>query len=184
MEHVGVLGDVADDVLQRLEGHVAHVVAADPDGALVDVVEPRDEVGDRGLAGAGRADQGDHLARLGHEGHVVEHLHVVAGLDARHRLQRGQRDLVGLGVGEGDVVELEPAGVRGAASTASGFSWIRLGRSSTSKTRSKLTSAVITSIRTLESPWSGPSSRSSRVASASMVPTVRVLLIASWPPTP
>ena len=32
----------------------------------------------------------------------------VAGLDARDRLEGGQRDLVGARVGEGDVVELEP----------------------------------------------------------------------------
>ncbi len=63
--------------------------------------------------------------------------------------------------------------------TASGFSSISDGRSSTSKTRSKLTRAVITSIRTLESPCSGPISRSSRVESASTVPTVRVPSIAS-----
>ena len=35
VEHVRVLGDVADDVLQRLERHVADVEAADAHGARV-----------------------------------------------------------------------------------------------------------------------------------------------------
>ena len=173
MEHVGVLGDVADRVLQRLQRHVAHVVAVDAHGARVDVVQPGDQVGDRGLAGAGGADQRDHLPGHGGEGDVVEHQAVVAGLGAGDGLQAGQRHLVGARVAERDVVELDLAGVRGST-TASGLSWIIEGRSSTSKTRSKLTSAVITSMRTLESPCSGPSSRSSRVASASSVPTVSV----------
>ena len=67
VEHVRVLGDVADDVLERLQGHVADVVPADPDGAGPDVVEPRDQVGDRRLARARRADERDHLAGLGGE---------------------------------------------------------------------------------------------------------------------
>ena len=109
VEHVGVLGDVADGVLQRLEGHVADVVAADAHRAGLGVVEPGDQVGDRRLAGAGRADQGDHLARLGGEGDVVQHLAAVAGLGAGDDLQRGQRDLVGARVAERDVVELQRA---------------------------------------------------------------------------
>ena len=68
------------------------------------------------------------------------------------------------------------------STTASRRSWTIEGRSSTSKTRSKLTSAVITSMRTLDRPCSGPSSRSSRVARASSVPTVSVPSIARWPP--
>ena len=67
VEHVGVLGDVADDVLQRLQRHVAHVLAADADHTGADVVEAGHQVGDRGLAGAGRADECDHLARFGDE---------------------------------------------------------------------------------------------------------------------
>ena len=113
VEHVGVLGDVADDVLQRLERDVADVVAPDPDRASVDVVEPSHEVGDRGLARAGGTDERDHLAGLGDERDVVEDLDVVTGLDAGDRLERGERDVVGLRVGEGDVVELEAGGVLG-----------------------------------------------------------------------
>ena len=70
------------------------------------------------------------------------------------------------------------------SATASGFSWISDGRSRTSKTRSKLTSAVITSIRTFERPWSGPRRRTSRIARAVTVPMVRVPSMARCPPTP
>ena len=113
MEHVGVLGDVADRVLQRLQGDVADVLAADAHGAGRGVVQAGDEVGDGRLAGAGRADQGDHLAGLGGEGDAAEDLAVVAGLDPGDLLQGRQRHLVGARVGEGDVVELEPRGGAG-----------------------------------------------------------------------
>ena len=55
-------------------------------------------------------DQRDHLARLGDEGDVVQHLAGVAALGAGHRLERRQRDLLGPRVAEGDVVELHPRG--------------------------------------------------------------------------
>ena len=108
VEHVGVLRDVADGVLERLQGHVADVVVADAHGPAGDVVEPRHQVGDRGLAGTGGPDQGDHLARLGGEADAVEHLAVVAALHAGDGLQAGQGDLVGARVGEVDAVELHP----------------------------------------------------------------------------
>ena len=108
VEHVGVLGDVADHVLQRLQRHLAHVVAADADGARADVVEPRDQVGDRGLARARRTHQRDHLAGLGGEGDVVEHLARVDGLGAGDGLEGGEGDLVGPWVAERHVVELDP----------------------------------------------------------------------------
>ena len=73
-----------------------------------------------------------------------------------------------------------PAGTGRAsgASATSGF------RSSTSKTRSKDTSAVRMSTRTLEIAVSGPYSRASSAVRASRVPTVRVSLTAITPPTP
>ena len=110
-------------------------------------------MGDRRLARARRTDERDHLAGLGGERDVAQDLAGVAGLGARDRLERGQRDLVGARVAEGHVVELDPRGGDRGSSVAPGFSWIDDGRSSTSKTRSKLTSAVITSIRTLDRPW-------------------------------
>ena len=78
----------------------------------------------------------------------------------RDGLEGGQRDLVGARVAEADVVELDGRAVllRPAArrSLASGFSATVGSRSSTSSTRSKLTSAVITSTWTLDIAVSGP----------------------------
>ena len=48
---------------RECEPQVAQVVSVDADGALGGVVEARDEVGQRGLAGAGRTDQRDELPR-------------------------------------------------------------------------------------------------------------------------
>jgi hypothetical protein len=39
----------------------------------------------------------DHLAGLGREAHVVQHLHVVSGLDAGHRFEARQGHLVAFG---------------------------------------------------------------------------------------
>ena len=63
MEHVRVLGDDADRVVQRRERDVADVVTADPHLAVHGVVEPSHQAGDGGLAGAGRADQSGHRRR-------------------------------------------------------------------------------------------------------------------------
>ena len=52
---------------------VAHVDAVDADRAAGRVEQARDEVDQRRLAGAGRADDRGGLARLGREGQVVQH---------------------------------------------------------------------------------------------------------------
>ncbi len=109
---------------------------------------------------------------------------VVAGLGPGHRSPgwpATPRRRAGSGTPRGRTPRAPPSA---ASTTASGLSSIIEGRSSTSKTRSKLTSAVITSTRTFERPCSGPSRRSSRVASASRVPTVRVPEMTRAPPTP
>ena len=92
----------------------------------------------------------------GGEGDVAQHLAGRARCRDGHRLQRGQRHLVGGGVAELDVVELDGAGPSAAAARRPGCSATMGLRSSTSKTRSKLTSAVITSTCTLDSAVSGP----------------------------
>ena len=74
---------------QRGRRHVAQVVAVDEDAAGGRVVEARDELGQRRLAGAGRADQRDRLA--GRHGQV----------DVAQRLA--------LAVGEDDVIERDLA---------------------------------------------------------------------------
>ena len=92
-------------------------------------------------------------------------------VEHRDRLQRRQRHLVGARVAERHVAQLDLGRARGGSRSASGFSSIIGGRSSTSKTRSKLTSAVITSTCTLDSAVSGPYSRPSSAVSATSVPS-------------
>ena len=59
---------------------VGDVDAVERDGAAVELVEPHDQVDQRGLAGAGRPDDGDGLARLGDERQVLD-----------QRVRRGRR---------------------------------------------------------------------------------------------
>ena len=112
-----LLHDDADLLAQRVELDVADVVAVDQHLAAVDVVEARDQVGDRGLARAGRADQGDGLAGLGAEADVLE--------DRPARI-----------VGAGDVLELDRARPAAAATVASARSATLTGVSRISKMRS------------------------------------------------
>ncbi len=92
-EQEAVLHDQADRGAQRVAGHVGDVVPADADRAGLRVVEARQQHGQGGLAGAGRADHGDRLARLDAERKA-----------AQHRLGRH--------VAEPDVVEAEAGRVR------------------------------------------------------------------------
>jgi hypothetical protein len=57
VEEVRLLRDDADEARQRGEAEVADVDAADRDEAPVDVVEPRGEVAEGRLPGAGLADE-------------------------------------------------------------------------------------------------------------------------------
>ena len=61
-EEERLVEDDADVLAQRRQGHVAHVVAVDGDGALGDVVEAVEQARDRGLARAGASDDGHGLA--------------------------------------------------------------------------------------------------------------------------
>ncbi len=72
------------------------------------------------------------------------------------------------------MVELDRRPAPGGTSTASGFSVISGFRSKISKTRSKLTSALITSTRALARPVSGAYSRVISSASATTAPGSRV----------
>ena len=110
MEHVSVLGDHADDAMDRVEGGVTHVDAIDADRARTHVVEPGDEMADRGLAGSGRTDQRHQLARLDRERHVEEHLLGRGLAEDRDGLERCQRHLLGSRVAEVDVVEFDRRG--------------------------------------------------------------------------
>jgi hypothetical protein len=109
VEQVGVLRDDADRVVQRLQGHVPHVMPVDPHGAGGDVVQPGHEVSDRGLPGSGRADQRGELSGRSTKAHLVQDQRVAGGLRRGQcdRFQRGQRDLAGGRVAEADVIELD-----------------------------------------------------------------------------
>ncbi len=72
VEQVGVLGDHADDAPERSEAEIAHVRAVEQHRALGDVVEPRDQVAERGLAAARLADDRHLGARFGREAHVLQ----------------------------------------------------------------------------------------------------------------
>ena len=63
-EQEAVLHDQPDRGAQGVPGQVGDVVPADPDHAGLGVVEARQQLRQGGLAGAGRADHGDGLARL------------------------------------------------------------------------------------------------------------------------
>src|SRR5690606_319449 len=67
-----LLQDDADLRAQRVERDVANVVIVDRHAALQHVVEARDQVDNGGLAGAGRAEQGDDLSGRGVQRHVVQ----------------------------------------------------------------------------------------------------------------
>ncbi len=93
VEHVRVLGDHAHRVVQRVQGHIAQVLPADEHRALVRVIEPGHQVGDRGLAGTGRPDQRGQLPGRRGEGDPAQHRlggTRVLGRGERDRLERGQ----------------------------------------------------------------------------------------------
>src|SRR5215218_10764694 len=111
VEQVRVLGDQPDRGPQALQLQVAHVDPVDPDGALGDVVDPGHQHGGGGLAGPGRADQGDQLAGADGEADVVQDRLTGGGPDGgRPAGEAGDGRLLGRRVAEADVVELDPPG--------------------------------------------------------------------------
>ena len=158
VEQVPVLGDHAEGVraASRTSGRARPTPAEPRRAPGVDVVQARQQLRDRRLARARGADQRDHLARLDPEGDAVQHLVAAAGVERRRppparpatpcpptgrRSARRRTPPTRGPAGHGDGVRLL---LRSAAC-----------RSSTSKTRSKLTSALITSTRALASAVSG-----------------------------
>ena len=71
-EQERILQHDAEAAAQIVEIHVADVDAVDADRALLHVVEAQQQRDDRGLAGAGVADDGDGLAGFDGEGDVAE----------------------------------------------------------------------------------------------------------------
>ena len=84
MEQEPLLGDDHDALAQRPERGVAQVDAAVRDHAVARVVEPGDELGQRGLPRAGRADQGDALTGGDLEVDVVQHELAARPVAERH----------------------------------------------------------------------------------------------------
>ncbi len=63
VEEVRLLGDDADRTREGVEVEVAYVDAVQRDTAAGDVVQTGHQVAERGLAGAGRADDGERCRR-------------------------------------------------------------------------------------------------------------------------
>ena len=72
LEEPGVLQHHPDLGAQVLAPQPGDVDAVEGDAPGVEVVEPHDEVDQRGLAGAGRSDDGNRLTRLDAEAHVLD----------------------------------------------------------------------------------------------------------------
>ena len=92
---------------REFEGDAPHVQPVDAHGAAEHVVQPGDQVGDGRLASARGSDEGDQLAGRGAERDVGEHRRGGKLLEHGNGLQRGERDVLGVRIGEVHVVEVD-----------------------------------------------------------------------------
>ena len=90
-EEHALLRHVAEQGAQAGLRQAAHVHAADADRAAGRVIKARDEVEQRRLAAAGRADDGRDLAGPRREADVVQHVVLRAGVAERHVVERDGR---------------------------------------------------------------------------------------------
>ena len=90
-EEHALLRHVAEHGAQAGLGQAAHVHAADADRAAGRIIKARDEVQQRRLAAAGRADDGRDLAGPRREADVVQHVVLRAGIAERHMVERDGR---------------------------------------------------------------------------------------------
>ena len=97
VEEVPVLRDDADGAAYGRERQVAHVDARQLDGARVDVVEPRDERGDRRLARPGGPDEREQAPGTDVEVDAVQHLLAATLVEHGDVFEGGQRHLLGGG---------------------------------------------------------------------------------------
>ena len=102
----GVLGHEAHLLPQGALGDLAHVEAVDLYRALGHVVEAGNQVGDGGLARAGRPHQGDGLSRRDVEVHVVQDAGVAAVGESRRRAARPCHSMAGISAASGGVAHL------------------------------------------------------------------------------
>ena len=103
------------------------------------VIEPRQQVDERGLAGAAAADDRDHLSRAYREGHALERVASVAVLVAEHHVAKFDRVAKG-----------------GQRPSRSAASWTSVCRSSSSKIRSSAATACCRLALTRLSFLTGP----------------------------
>ena len=90
-EEHALLRHVAEQSAQAGLRQAAHVHAADADRAAGRIIKARDEVEQRRLAAAGRADDGRDLAGPRREADVVQHIVLRAGVAERHVVERDGR---------------------------------------------------------------------------------------------
>ena len=118
-EELDVLRDERDGLADALDGHLAHVYAVDADGPAVGVVEAGNQVQQRRLARAARADEGDGLAGGNAQRDAVQHVPPVL-VGERHVVEldlaaHGRRQRLG---------PLAPTGSRGPCRAArTGARW-------------------------------------------------------------
>jgi hypothetical protein len=108
VEKMGLLGDDANGVAQRLQAHMADVAVVNQDSAAGRIVKPRQQTCQRRLAGSGAADQGNSHPALDFKVDLVENLapgatvargvaeaDVLEAHRARPHLERPAQDVVG-----------------------------------------------------------------------------------------
>src|SRR6266540_991875 len=137
-EQVGPLRHQVDRRRQRLGVELAHVDAVDQHAAGGRVEQPWDQVEQGGLAAAGAADHGGHLARSGDQVHAAQHGLLRAGvveLDPA-QLQQAARPFESHRVRGGTTLELVPS-----------TSWMRSAQTSARGTITNMKVAIITEIR-------------------------------------
>ena len=79
-EEIGLLGHETDSAPEQLGLDVSDVDAVHKDLAAGGIEQPRHQIQQRGLAGAGATDDGDRLTRPGAEGDVAQHRILCAGI--------------------------------------------------------------------------------------------------------
>ena len=87
-EQPRILQHHAGALAQIVAGHRPSVDTVDGDRARVDVVEPHDQVHQRRLARAGRPDDRDHVAGLGHQRQLLDQRLVRQVAERRRRRRR------------------------------------------------------------------------------------------------
>ncbi len=107
MEQVRVLENHPNLLPERLDGQVADVVAVDPNGALLRVVEAGQQARHRGLAGAARPHQGGQLAGIDGKRHIPQRRFDGRRVGEGHLLEGGRSAGVLQDGGTGPILDLD-----------------------------------------------------------------------------